>query len=85
MVNTSETENLLGIIYTRNDLVAQIYENGLDYKPKSDDTKESIINFIVKNEPKFTKKILKNNLMVSFNQEILDNYLFVYEFYTTDT
>lgn len=85
LVKTDETEKLLSVIYTRNDLVAQIYENKLDYKPKSDDTKESIINYIVNNEPKFAKKILKNNLMVSFSKEILDNYLAVYNFYTADT
>lgn len=78
----SETKKLLDIVFTRNDLVAKIYENGLDYKPKSKDKKEEIINYIVDNEPRFAKKIIKNNVMVSFSEEILDNFTAVFLYYT---
>lgn len=78
----SETRKLLDIVFTRNDLVAKIYENGLEYKPKSKDKKEEIINYIVDNEPGFAKKIIKNNVMVSFSEEILDNFSAVFNYYT---
>lgn len=68
-----DTENpsiLLDMLFSRNDLVAKIYENSIDYKPNTKTTKSEIINHIITNEPEFVKKIIKNNIRVVLNDEV---------------
>ncbi len=61
---------LLNMLFSRNDLVAKIYENGIDYKPKPKTTKFEIIDHIMANEPDFVKKIIKNDMLVVLDDEV---------------
>ena len=64
---------LLDKLFTRNDLVAKIYEDKLNYRPSKKTTKEEIIAYIIENEPSFVKKIAKKDVAVTLDQETLTN------------
>ncbi len=79
-----DTENiptLINLLFTRNDLVAKIYESNLDYKPNSKTTKEEIIRQITESNKDFVKKIIKNNVLVTLSREVVMNYKCIYSYY----
>lgn len=73
LVKEYSTVYLLDKLFTRNDLVAKIYEDKLNYQPSKKTTKEEIIAYIIENEPRFVKKIVKRDIAVTLDQEILTN------------
>ena len=82
-----DTENmavLLNMLFSRNDLVAQIYENEIDYKPAPKATKFEIIDYIMENEPKFVQKIVKNNILAKLNDEVAKKREFIYSYYFSE-
>ncbi len=79
-----DTENiptLINLLFTRNDLVAKIYESNLDYKPNSKTTKDEIIRQITESNKDFVKKIIKNNVLVTLSREVVMNYKCIYSYY----
>ena len=72
---------MLDMAYTRNDLVAKIYENGINYKPTSSNTKKEIISYLVKNEPDFVQKLSKSHSIVRFGDELASILINVRNFY----
>lgn len=82
IIDTEKPADMLNMLFSRNDLVAKIYENNIDYKPTSETTKSEIIDYIVMNNPDFIKKIAKNDILAvlddnvaKYRQNICDYYL----------
>lgn len=68
--DTENTAVMLNMLFSRNDLVAKIYENGIDYKPSPKTTKFEIIDYIMINVPDFIKKIAKNDVLAVLDDEV---------------
>ena len=81
LTDAGTSESLLDMAYTRNDLVAKIYENNINYKPTSSNTKKEIISYLVKNEPDFVQKLSKSHSIVRFGDELASILINVRNFY----
>lgn len=79
--NVGELSEILDMSYSRNDLVAQIYENGINYTVETSTKKSEIISYLVKNEPSFVKKLVKSNSIVRFGDELAGILPFIKNFY----
>lgn len=79
--DTEDISTLINLLFTRNDLVAKIYESNLDYKPNSKTTKEEIIRYITTSHEDFVKKIIKNNVLVTLSRDVVMNYKCIYSYY----
>lgn len=73
LVKEYSTSYLLDKLFSRNDLVAKIYENKLNYQPSSKTTKDEIITYLVVNEPSFVKKIVKKDVAVTLGDGIIND------------
>jgi len=69
--DTEKPSVLLNMLFSRNDLVAKIYEGDIEYKPSPSTTKSEIIDYLLANEPDFVKKIIKNDMLVVFDDEVV--------------
>jgi len=72
LYNTEDTAGVLNLLYSRNDLVAKIYETGLEYKPTSSAKKDEIISYLVENENAFAQKLVKNSALVRYDTDLVD-------------
>lgn len=68
--DTEKTTLLLDMLFSRNDLVAKIYESDLNYKPSAKTTKDDIITYLVKNETDFIRKLTRNDILAELDADV---------------
>ncbi len=81
LFDTEDTLAVLNLLYSRNDLVAKIYESGLKYKPTSSTKKEEIILYLVENESAFTRNLVKTSALVRYDANLTECLHSIHSYY----
>ncbi len=81
LFDTEDTAGVLNLLYSRNDLVAKIYESGLEYKPTSSTKKDEIISYLVENENAFAQKLVKTSALVRYDTDLAECLPFIRSYY----
>lgn len=67
--------------YTKNDLIAEIYQSNIAYRPKKSETKQEIISHLMANEREFASKLYGKYVYSTYSSLVRENYKSIYKKY----